>query len=115
MLKIYGIKNCDTMKKSFQWLNENEITYEFHDYKKLGIEASDIKKWAGQIEFKLLINRKGATFKKLSAAQQTACEKMETAIPLMQEFTSMIKRPILENNKGLLVGFEPEAWTKVLL
>jgi arsenate reductase len=114
MIKIYGIKNCDTMKKSFQWLDQNEIAYEFHDYKKLSAEAKTIKDWASKVELSLLINKKGPTFKKLAAEKQLACEKLATAIPVMLEFTSMIKRPVIEYSGGILVGFNPELWETTL-
>ena len=112
MIKIYGIKNCDTMKKSFLWLDQTGIAYEFHDYKKLGADAKTIKKWAKMAELKLLINKKGPTFKKLAADKQMACVKLQTAIPIMMEFTSMIKRPIIEFSDEILVGYNPEIWAE---
>lgn len=115
MIKVYGIKNCNTMQKAFAWLNENKIEFEFHDYKKLGIEESTIKNWLKKNALDELINKKGTTFKKLPETTQVACKIEASAIPLMQQFSSMIKRPILEKKELLLLGFHPEIWSKKLL
>ena len=111
---VYAIPNCNTVKKALDWLKANKIAYEFHDYKKLSAEAKTIKDWASKVELSLLINKKGPTFKKLAAEKQLACEKLATAIPVMLEFTSMIKRPVIEYSGGILVGFNPELWETTL-
>ncbi len=107
---IYGIKNCDTVKKALNYLNSKKVDFEFHDYKKLGIEASKIKGWAKTTPFEKLINKNGPTYRKLSDADKIKLEKLTTAIPVMQENTSVIKRPILEFNGQLVVGFDEKIY-----
>lgn len=113
MTRIYGIKNCDTMKKAFSWLEEKGIAYEFHDYKKSGIPAAKLKEWEKVLGWEVLLNRKGTTWRKLDAATQAGINR-ENALQLMEEQTSIIKRPVLEQGKTLLAGFDPEQWAKVL-
>lgn len=112
---IYGIKNCDTMKKAFDWLNAHGISYTFHDYKKQGIDSDTLQFFLKTAKLDTLINKKGITFKKLSDSEKAACEKTATALPLLQEKTSMIKRPILRLQKKVLFGFDPEIWESELL
>ncbi|MEM7019902.1 MAG: ArsC family reductase, partial [Pseudomonadota bacterium] len=94
MITIYGIKNCDTMKKARKWLDENEITYEFHDYKKQGIDADTLQSWSQQVGWETLLNKRGTTWRKLPDDKREAVDE-PTAIELMQEFTSLIKRPVI--------------------
>jgi arsenate reductase (glutaredoxin) len=116
MITVYGIKNCDTMKKAFTWLDENKIAYQFHDYKKLSIDKARILTWIKKKPLEELINKKGITFKKLSEEEKNACLNPETALDLMIDKTSMIKRPILSLENGeLLLGFEPNYWKEILL
>jgi len=116
MITVYGIKNCDTMKKAFTWLEENKIPYQFHDYKKLSLDKPSILNWIKTKPLEELINKKGITFKKLSEEEKNACLNQNTAIELMIEKTSMIKRPILILENGeLLLGFEPNSWKEILL
>ena len=110
MLTLYGIKNCDTMKKAFAWLDENGIAYEFHDYKKSGIAAALLKKWEKSLGWEALLNRRGATWRKLDAATQAAIDR-DLALRLMQEQPSLIKRPVAAADGGcLLCGFDAEGW-----
>jgi arsenate reductase len=111
---IYGIKNCDTMKKAFIWLDENGIDYSFHDYKKHGISRAKIQEWLKKVSLNELINKKGVTFKKLTESEQKATTDTYTAIGIMMDKTSMIKRPILEGDNLLLIGFNPDEWIKAL-
>ncbi|HEX6592481.1 MAG TPA: ArsC family reductase [Moraxellaceae bacterium] len=113
MTRIYGIKNCDTMKKAFSWLEEKGIAYEFHDYKKSGISSAKLKEWEKVLGWETLLNRKGTTWRKLDEATQAGINR-EKALQLMEEQTSIIKRPVLEQGKTLLVGFDPEQWAKAL-
>lgn len=115
MIKIYGIKNCNTMQKALDWLEEKNIDYEFHDYKKLGITAKTINIWLKIYQIDLLINTKGTTYKKLSDSEKSACLVDDSGILLMQQNTSMIKRPILENESLLLLGFNDAEWEAKLL
>ena len=112
-IKIYGIKNCDTMKKARTWLYSKGVKYEFHDYKSEGIEADVLKRWAGEVGWEVLLNRAGTTFRKLPDVQKTGLDERK-AISLMAAQPSMIKRPVLEKGKRLLVGFAPATYKKVL-
>ncbi|OYU95038.1 MAG: arsenate reductase [Bacteroidetes bacterium B1(2017)] len=114
-LKIYGIKNCDTMKKAFTWLEDHGIDYTFHDYKKLGIDQATIKSWLKIKPIDLLINSKGPTYKKLSEEDKLACQKPATALPVMMQFTSTIKRPLIEFNGDIILGFNPELYQETFL
>ena len=110
MIHIYGIKNCDTMKKAFNWLDEHDISYTFHDYKKLGITSHKLTTWLQHVNVLQLINSKGTTFKKLTALQQESIHDKAQAIDLMINQPSMIKRPIVEVNNKILLGFKPTDW-----
>ena len=106
MIKVYGIKNCDTMKKARTWLDSHGVQYEFHDYKTAGIAAGVLKRWVGQVGWEVLLNRAGTTFRKLPDEQKTGLNEGK-AIGLMVAQPSMIKRPVLEKGQRLLVGFDP--------
>src|SRR5262245_60807304 len=107
---IYGIKNCDTMKKARAWLEKNGVEYAFHDYKVEGIDKAKLQEWSKAVGWETLLNRAGTTFRKLpDAAKQDIDEKR--ALALMLEQPSMIKRPVLEHGRKLLVGFNPEKYS----
>lgn len=107
MNKIYGIKNCETMKKAFAWCDEHGAAYEFHDYKKLGVDRSRLVAWCKAVGWKTLVNTKGTTWRKLTPEQQAVSTQGE-AVALMMENPSLIKRPVVETSGGqLLVGFDP--------
>ncbi len=109
MLKIYGIKNCNSMKKAFDLLNELGLSYEFHDYKKQGIDAQTVKKWLDQVGQELILNKKGTTWKKLSEQeQQHALSSEDNLISTLTTHTSMIKRPVIETHQGYIVGFNED-------
>ncbi|RYL29614.1 Spx/MgsR family RNA polymerase-binding regulatory protein [Acinetobacter piscicola] len=109
MLKIYGIKNCNSMKKAFDLLNKLSIPYEFHDYKKQGIDADTLKKWLTQQGAEIILNKKGTTWKKLSEQeQQEALASQENLIQALIIHTSMIKRPVIEKDGMYVVGFDEE-------
>lgn len=103
---LYGIRNCDTMKKAWTWLDEHAIAYAFHDYKKEGVSRAKLEAWAARVGWERLLNRAGTTFRKLPEADRTGLDEAK-AIRLMQAQPSMIKRPVLEANGDLLVGFKP--------
>ena len=109
MIKLYGIRNCDTMKKAWTWLDEHAVAYDFHDYKKAGIDAAKLSEWADQVGWDVLLNRAGTTFRKLPDAEKHGIDQAK-AIALMQAQPSMIKRPVLEADGKLLVGFKPEQY-----
>ena len=112
---VYGIKNCDTMQKSFKWLDANHITYTFHDYKKEGISKEKIEEWLKHFPITELINTKGITFKKLSDEEKLSITNKNKAIELMIQKSSMIKRPLVEMKDGFLLGFKIDEWEKKLL
>ena len=110
---IYGIKNCDTMKKARAWLDEHGVAYAFHDYKAAGIERARLEAWARDVGWETLINRVGMTFRKLpEKAKEGLSEKK--AIALMLDQPSMIKRPVLDVGGKLLVGFKPAEYQKAV-
>jgi Spx/MgsR family transcriptional regulator len=111
-LTLYGIPNCDTMKKARNWLESNDIAYEFHDYRKSGIPRAKLAQWAKAAGWELLLNRAGTTFRKLPDAQKTNVDERK-ALDLMLGQPSMIKRPVLERGATLLVGFSPETYSKL--
>ena len=105
---VYGIPNCNTVKKAIDWLKENKVDYEFHDFKKKGVTATKLKEWFDVFGWEKVINRNGLTFKKLTKEQQSLINTEETAIPYLMENTSAIKRPIVEvGGKPVLLGFVP--------
>jgi arsenate reductase len=108
---IYGIKNCDTMKKARTWLDDHGIAYSFHDYKTEGIERERLVRWAKEVGWEALLNRVGTTFRKLDDADKEKLGETK-AIALMLAQPSMIKRPVLDLGGKLLVGFKPEIYAK---
>jgi arsenate reductase len=110
---IYGIRNCDTMTKAFTWLDSHGVAYEFHDYKAAGIDAARLKAWSRQVGWEVLLNTRGTTWRKLPPGQQADVDEAK-AIKLMSENPSLIKRPVLEHGKELLVGFAPERYAGFL-
>lgn len=113
-ITIYGIKNCDTMKKARAWLDKNGAAYAFHDYKASGIEKAKLEGWVKKAGWEALLNRAGTTFRKLSEKEKEDITEKK-AIALMLSQPSMIKRPVLELPGGkLLVGFKPEEYQKAV-
>ena len=109
-ITIYGIKNCDTIKKARAWLDKHEVEYAFHDYKTAGIERAKLETWAKKAGWEMLLNCAGLTFKKLPDKDKTGVTEKK-AIALMLKQPSMIKRPVLELAGGkLLVGFKPDEY-----
>jgi arsenate reductase (glutaredoxin) len=106
---IYGIKNCDTMKKARAWLDAHRVSYEFHDYKTAGIDRKRLEGWAKNVGWETLLNRSGMTFRKLPEKDKQGLTAAK-AIALMLEQPSMIKRPVLELGGKLVVGFKPETY-----
>jgi len=107
--KIYGIKNCDTMKKAFAWLDAYGVGYDFHDYKKEVASEADLNRWVDAAGWETLLNRAGTTFRKLPEADQRDLTR-DKAIALMMTNPSMIKRPVLERGEALEIGFKPERY-----
>lgn len=105
MTKLYGIPNCDTMKKARKWLEANDVNYEFHDYKKLGVNEAQLRGWVNELGWEVLLNRRGMMWRKVPGEVKEGIDE-ESAIGLMLETPSIIKRPVLESGDSLLVGFD---------
>ena len=110
---VYGIKNCDTMKKAFAWLEANGVDYEFVDYKKAGVMETQLAGWAGRAGWQTLLNTRGLMWRKLDESQRADVDEAK-ALKLMTEYPALIKRPVLDTGKRLLVGFAPETYAKEL-
>lgn len=108
---FYGIPNCDTVKKARDWLGQHGIAFTFHDYKKSGIDRATLAGWVDRLGWEVVLNRAGTTFRKLPEAERSDLDG-DKAIGLMLAQPSMIKRPVVAYDGGLLVGFKPEAWEK---
>lgn len=113
---VYGIKQCDTMKKTFSWLDQQGVSYTFHDYKKAGIDNATLARWCARVGWQALVNTRGTTWRKLSPEQQRIDSEAD-AIALMAAHTSLIRRPVIESDRDrdtergggtLSVGFDPE-------
>ena len=115
MVTLYGIPNCDTVKKARNWLAENNIDCHFHDYKKQGINAEKLAIWCQHFGWGNVLNKKGLTYKKLDDATKSQIDNEANAINYMLKATSSIKRPILETDKDLLLGFVVEEYEKEFL
>lgn len=113
MTTVYGIRNCDTMKKALAWLDAHGIDYDFHDYKKLGADAALLRKWAARAGWEALINTRGPSFRKLPPERQAHLDE-DKACALMLENPSMIRRPIVESGRSLLIGFDPDKFAQRL-
>ena len=111
---MYGIRNCDTIKKARAWLDANGVAYAFHDYKAVGIDAARLARWIDALGWEALLNRAGTTFRKLPDADKADLDAGK-ATALMLAQLSMIKRPVLEYPGGILAGFKPEIYARALL
>ena len=111
-ITLYGIPNCDTVKKARVYLDNRGVAYNFHDYKKAGADKSDIERWSKQVSWEKLLNKAGTTFKKLPDADKADNDEAK-AIALMLANPSMIKRPVIEGEETLLVGFNPQVYDAV--
>ena len=116
-ITVYGIRNCDTVKKARGWLDGLGLEYRFHDYKKAGIEPDKLREWVDARGWEAILNRTGTTFRKLPEAERSDLDATK-AIRLMGANTSAIKRPVVEYDRegdtGLLVGFDPQEWSTAL-
>jgi len=111
MIRVFGIKNCDTMKKAFTWLNENGVDYEFTDYKKAGVAETHLPDWSQRASWETLLNKRGLMWKKLTDEERAAVDE-EKAIKLMVQYPSLIKRPVLDTGSQLIIGFTPENYAE---
>jgi arsenate reductase (glutaredoxin) len=113
MITVYGIPNCDTVKKARIWLVAHGIDHVFHDYKKIGADRLRLERWVGSAGWDAIINRAGTTFRKLSEEDKASLDRDE-AIALMMAQPSLIRRPIVEGAGNLIIGFKPDAWATAL-
>jgi arsenate reductase (glutaredoxin) len=114
VITIYGIRNCDTMKKTFAWCEERGVAYNFHDYKKAGVPRDRLVAWCRVLGWKTLVNTRGPTYRKLPPDRQEITTQSQ-AVALMLEYPSLIKRPVVETESGqLLVGFDPAMFSSFI-
>lgn len=115
MIRLYGIPNCQTVKKAQTWLQDQGLKYELHDYKKLGITPEKLQQWSRELGWQNLINKAGTTWRGLPEAEKAAVQDESSAIAAMTKHTSLIKRPIVEGGRQLLIRFDAQAYHDALL
>ncbi len=113
MIIIYGIANCDTMKKARKWLDKNNLEYEFHDYKKRGVPEKNLKQWVDKVGWEVVLNKRGTTWRKLDDVIKNSIDE-SSAIQVMMDNASAIKRPVLENEGMLFIGFKEDQYQSLL-
>lgn len=109
MIQLYGIPNCDSMKKARKWLSEHNIAYAFNDYKKLGVDEALLRNWVKSVGWEILLNKRGMMWRKLSQQQRDNIDEA-SAIQIMLQTPSIIKRPVLINKNDIIVGFKEDAY-----
>ena len=109
MVTIYGIRNCDTMKKAMRWLEEQGIDYRFHDYRKEGLDLKQLKAWEKELGWEVLLNRRGQLWRKLPQATRDRIDRA-SALKIMLDNPGIIKRPLLDTGDTRIVGFDPERY-----
>jgi len=112
MTTLYGIPNCDTIKKARKYLAEHNIEYQFHDYKKLGVPEHELKKWIKDLGWEALLNKRGTTWRKLDESVKESANE-QTAIQIMLDNPSIIKRPVLDVNGRFTLGFKAETYAQI--
>ena len=116
MYIVYGIPNCDTVKKALLWLQKNKIPFAFYDYKKEGIRLQKLKLWSNQVGWENLVNKKGTTWRQMEETIQVSITNEKAALHLLQEKTSMIKRPLIEKGETIItLGFDATVYAKVFI
>lgn len=111
---LYGLPNCDATKKAISWLNKKGASFSFHNYKEAGISAAKLKAWSATAGWELILNKRSTTWRSLTAGQQESIKDIQSAIVVMLEHNSIIKRPILEHDGGLLVGFNEKEYAAAI-
>lgn len=114
-MNIYGIKNCNTVKKALDWLKENHIDFTFHDFKKEGISAEKLREWSAKVGYEKLLNKQGLTWKQLDAEIKATITGEKEALQLLYDKNSMIKRPVLEFENELVLGFKENEYRMLFL
>ena len=112
MVTIYGIRNCDTMKKAMRWLDDHDIAYRFHDYRKDGLDSGQLQAWEKELGWEILLNRRGMLWRKLPADVRDSMDR-KSALCCMQDNPGIIKRPLLDLGKRRVVGFKPEDYQQL--
>lgn len=112
MMTLYGIRNCDTMKKAMRWLDDHGIDYHFHDYRKDGIQRQQLQDWVAELGWESLLNRRGTTWRQLPAQRRDNINQA-SAIELMLENPTLIKRPVLDTGESRSVGFKPDSYASL--
>jgi len=112
MIKLYGIPNCDTIKKARKWLKDNHVDYNFHDYKKQGVPEKELSSWIKLVGWEVLLNKRGTTWRKLDDDTKNSVNE-KAAIQIMLDNPSIIKRPVLDSNGVITVGFKPEIYKEL--
>ena len=116
MITLYGLSNCDTVKKARFWLDERKIAYKFHELRRDGLPLELLQQFATRLEdWQVLVNRKGMTWRKITPQQQELAANIETALPLIVENPTLMKRPVIDNGSVLLVGLDTRMYEKTLL
>ncbi len=111
-MKVYGITNCNTVKKALDWLKANNVPYEFHDFKKLGVSTEKLAEWNKKAGYEKFLNKQGLTWKQLDPEVKESVKTDAEALPLLQQKTSMIKRPVIEDDDFLFFGFDETVYQK---
>lgn len=112
MITLYGIKNCDTMKKAMRWLDEHGVEYRFHDYRKDGIDAKQLKSWEQELGWETLLNRRGQLWRKLPQTNRDRIDRA-SALQVMLDNPGIIKRPLLDTGSLRVIGFDPEHYASL--
>ncbi len=113
-MKVYGITNCNTVKKALDWLKANHVDYQFHDFKKLGISEEKLQEWDQKAGYEKFLNKQGLTWKQLDPQVKESIKTSGDALKLLQQKTSMIKRPVIEYGDFLYFGFDEGVYSKLL-
>ncbi len=114
-MKIYGITNCNTVKKAVDWLKANKVPYEFHDFKKFGISVEKLNEWDKKVGYEKFMNKQGLTWKQLAPEIKESIKTSMDALKLLQQKTSMIKRPVIEDGDFLFFGFDENVYSNKLI
>lgn len=109
-MKVYGITNCNTVKKALDWFRDNNVIYEFHDFKKLGISPEKLQEWDAKAGYEKFLNKQGLTWRQLDEATKSSIKTKDDALQLLQHKTSMIKRPVIEDGGFLFFGFDEDVY-----
>ena len=113
-ITIYGIPNCSSVKKAREWMTTHQVAHEFHDFKKQGLSAEHLSLWLSKVDWTVLLNRKGTTWRGLDAATQALVKDDASAQQLMLQWPSLVKRPVVVKGQKVVVGVNPEAWLGVI-